>query len=385
MRPKPKGLSPEYGAQFGDAAIVAAYPSRPPYTEGVFSTLTDLIGNGPRTASISAVGRAIRAAAGSVGGARRCRRFLRRHDCARQTPPGGDVSNLRWIAGAAEDAPLAPPYGLVTAGESLHWMAWDVVLPRLRESLTPGGMLAVVERGEAPSLWWDDLIALIARYSTNRDFQPYDVIDAATERGLFAEKGRLTLTRSRTTRVSSTTSSRSIRATASARPHARRRCRRLRRCRPHAALTLRPRRHATPRRDGGCGLGRARAAFKTTVVNRDRLHRDAKWGKQATRSLSCAKKPRLFHSSRSNSRAFVLSQAKSPPSAPPDCRCNLDIQLVVADGAEAIEVGRADGRPLAIDGAGLGVDHRRDSRRRGYRPAEPVKYPRATQSVMTLV
>ncbi len=195
MRPKPKGLSPEYGAQFGDAAIVAAYPSRPPYTEGVFSTLTDLIGNGPRTV--------LDLGCGTGDLARRLAPLVERVDAVDlsagmialgKTLPGGDVSNLRWIAGAAEDAPLAPPYGLVTAGESLHWMAWDVVLPRLRESLTPGGMLAVVERGEAPSLWWDDLIALIARYSTNRDFQPYDVIDELTERGLFAEKGRRALT-----------------------------------------------------------------------------------------------------------------------------------------------------------------------------------------------
>ncbi len=97
--------------------------------------------------------------------------------------------NLHWIAGAAEDAPIAPPYGLVVAGESLHWMAWNVVLPRVREALVPGGSLAVVGR-EEESPWWDQLIRLIAGYSTNRDFAPYNVIDELVARGLYVERGR---------------------------------------------------------------------------------------------------------------------------------------------------------------------------------------------------
>jgi len=36
--------------------------------------------------------------------------------------PGGDHPNLIWTVGAAETVALVPPYGLVTAGASLHWM-----------------------------------------------------------------------------------------------------------------------------------------------------------------------------------------------------------------------------------------------------------------------
>ena len=46
-----------------------------------------------------------------------------------------------------ETAPLDPPYALVTAGESLHWMAWEVVLPRFAAALVPGGLLAIADRG----------------------------------------------------------------------------------------------------------------------------------------------------------------------------------------------------------------------------------------------
>jgi len=45
---------------------------------------------------------------------------------------GGDHRNLCWILGRAEDAPVNPPYALVTAGDSLQWMDWPVILRRIR-------------------------------------------------------------------------------------------------------------------------------------------------------------------------------------------------------------------------------------------------------------
>ena len=103
--------------------------------------------------------------------------------------PGGDRPNLAWIVGEAEDAPLRPPYALITAGESLHWMAWDIVMPRFRHALTPRGCLAIVGRPEAPTPWRAALGQIIQRYSTNRDYQPYDTVDELERRGLFQKLG----------------------------------------------------------------------------------------------------------------------------------------------------------------------------------------------------
>lgn len=61
-------------------------------------------------------------------------------------------------------------------------------MPRLRAALAPSASLAIVERGEA-SPWWADLLQLIQRYSTNREFQPYDVVVELKQRGLFALAG----------------------------------------------------------------------------------------------------------------------------------------------------------------------------------------------------
>jgi hypothetical protein len=88
-----------------------------------------------------------------------------------------------------EEAPLDPPYGLVTAGESLHWMDWSIVLRRFREVLVPGGYVAIVGRGEESNPWWPELVKIISVYSTNRDFRPYNVIQLLEDRRLFRKVG----------------------------------------------------------------------------------------------------------------------------------------------------------------------------------------------------
>ncbi len=188
-QPKPAHLGPAYAAQFQDAAIVAAYPARPPYPEAVFAALTSLIVE-PRVA--------LDAGCGTGDIARRLAPLLQRVDALDISEPmvalgrqltGGDAPNLRWQVAALEDAALSGPYGLAVAGESLHWMDWERVMPRLRAALAPGAYLALVERAEAPSPWTSELQDFITRYSTNREFRPYDLVSELERRGLFALAG----------------------------------------------------------------------------------------------------------------------------------------------------------------------------------------------------
>jgi SAM-dependent methyltransferase len=190
VQPKPKHLGPEYAAQFQDAAIVAAYPTRPPYPQEVFELLAGLIAGEPRIA--------LDVGCGTGDLTRRLAPLVERVDAvdvsermiARgKTLPGGDASNIRWIAGAAEDARLEPPYTLITAGESFHWMDWRVVMSRLGDALAPGAYLALVERNDHSSPWSDALLRLIVQYTTNRDFQPYNVIAELEARSLFRTAG----------------------------------------------------------------------------------------------------------------------------------------------------------------------------------------------------
>ncbi len=195
MQPKPTQWGPQHANMWQDAGVAAAYHRRPEYPPALFDILCDLIhaddqpgvvldagcGTGyiarPLAPSVSRVD-AVDAAEHMIATGKR--------------EPGGDHPHLRWICGPIEDAPLDPPYGLVVAAASIHWLDWPRALPRFREVLTPRGVLAIVEDRIPPSPWQADKAKITKAYSTNQDMTPYDmrtVAEALTARGLFREVG----------------------------------------------------------------------------------------------------------------------------------------------------------------------------------------------------
>jgi SAM-dependent methyltransferase len=189
---KPAHLSPEYAAQFADRAVVAAYRARPPYPEEVFELLESLVLPGAR--------RVLELGCGSgdltLGLAPRVAEI----DALDVSEPmlevararaGARHSNVRWIAARVEAFEPSTRYSLAVAAESLHWMDWDVVLPRIASWLEPGAVLAIVDgRLLAPLPWDRELRALVAEHSTNRDFRPLDLVAELGQRRLFREAGR---------------------------------------------------------------------------------------------------------------------------------------------------------------------------------------------------
>ena len=192
MKPKPKHLATEYGEQFKDKSVVAAYQYRPDYPAATFDILKELMPPSPRTVLDIGCG------PGNIA-----RRLIEQVDhidavdfssemidLARQLP-NGDHPSIHWINSPVESAPLKPPYSLITAGASLHWMAWDVVFPRFVDSLVSGGYLALVSNPYTQQVpWWDPLLEIIGRYSTNRDYQPYSLIEELQKRSLFQISGQ---------------------------------------------------------------------------------------------------------------------------------------------------------------------------------------------------
>jgi SAM-dependent methyltransferase len=194
IEPKPAHLGLAHGSQFQDANVVDAYRHRPPYPAETFAILAALLGDGPRVVLDAGCG------TGDLAlGLLQHVPGIERVDAVDLSPamiaagrarPGGDDPRLRWIVGGMETAPLDPPYGLVAAGESLHWMEWAVVLPCFRGALVPGGVLAIVSRRHLPAPWDAGLAELIPHFTTNREFQPYDLVDELQSRGLFQLLGQ---------------------------------------------------------------------------------------------------------------------------------------------------------------------------------------------------
>lgn len=172
MIAKPSFLGAKYGSAFEDPTVVASYHTRPPYPEEVFDLLAGVLA--PRPGAVLDLG----CGPGIV--ARRLvdlGEHVERVDALDASPamlaegqrlPNGDHPRLRWILGRAEDAPLQPPYALVTAAASLHWMDWQTVLPRLHDVLTPDGLLVIVVDVNPPRRWQAELVPILRRYSTNR-------------------------------------------------------------------------------------------------------------------------------------------------------------------------------------------------------------------------
>jgi SAM-dependent methyltransferase len=176
---------------FRDRSVAEAYPFRPSYPAALFGVLAGLIADEPR--AVLDVG------CGTGDVARPLAALVERVDAVDaseamiaqgRAQPGGDAANLRWIAAMVEDAPLSPPYGLITAGESLHWFDWTVVFPRFAEVLTAGSMVAIIGRGWESAAARERLHPIINHYSTNRDFRPYNLLTELADRKLFAPEGQ---------------------------------------------------------------------------------------------------------------------------------------------------------------------------------------------------
>jgi SAM-dependent methyltransferase len=184
VKPKPGHLTEEWASQWEAPEMAAAYPNRPSYPPGVFDALLELMPDGGRVLDIGCgtgqIARPLAERDVEVDGVDRSQPMIELGRAA----PGGD--KVHWILGRAEDAPLHPPYALTTAGESIHWMDWERVFPRLR-ALAP--RLALVFRNEEPMPWHAGLSDIIPRYSTNRGFRRYDMVEELVSRGLFTLKG----------------------------------------------------------------------------------------------------------------------------------------------------------------------------------------------------
>jgi SAM-dependent methyltransferase len=181
---KPSGLTPEYGAQFQDAAIVKAYKHREPYPYDTFSILHRLactsapvvadIGCGPGDLTLGLSKFASRVDAVD----------LSEEMINEAKRSSANIGNINWLCGPAENAPLQGPYDLITAADSIHWMEWDVLFRNIRMWLRPEKFFCVVGRWYEKKDWWDsDFQSLINTHSTNKDFKKYDIVEELGKSG----------------------------------------------------------------------------------------------------------------------------------------------------------------------------------------------------------
>lgn len=187
-RPRPAHLTAENAAAFQAQSVVDAYHLRAPYPPELVDLLLDL--------SVSDVVLELGCGTGEI--ARTLAPRVSRIDAvdisqpmlarAREMP-GGDHPSIVWIESSGEDFDYSSTYGLAVAGDSLHWMDWERVLPAIRRSLAPGAHLALVSAGEMSGLWQEEINTLISRYSVMQEFEPYEIVEELEARRLFRTLG----------------------------------------------------------------------------------------------------------------------------------------------------------------------------------------------------
>ncbi|HEY6418816.1 MAG TPA: class I SAM-dependent methyltransferase [Candidatus Binataceae bacterium] len=165
-----------HGDRFGSRRVAENYSFRPPYSREVYGTLLSLIGAGPRAVLDAGCGSGkitlglvddverVDAVDPSIEMLKVARRF-----------PGAANPKIRWINARMEEAPLDPPYGLIVASLSIHWMDLDRVLSRFAEALADRACLAVLD-GDAPvdAPWEREETAFMVDFLERIDGRPRD-------------------------------------------------------------------------------------------------------------------------------------------------------------------------------------------------------------------
>ncbi len=189
MIQKPDYFAVQQAETFKEQTVAKSYRLRPPYPAATFAILAGLVRSEPR--------RVLDVGSGTGNIARNLVELVERVDAVDFSQamieqgkqlPNGNHPHLRWLYGRVEDIALEPPYALVTAGSSLHWMDWNVVLPRFRELLVPGGYLAVVSPKMTPDPW-SSLSDVLKSYRTDGKDYSYDMLGELERHGLFRKVG----------------------------------------------------------------------------------------------------------------------------------------------------------------------------------------------------
>ncbi len=171
--------------------MAEAYECRPPYPDETYTILLNLLGESRgRLLDVGCgPGKIARSLVDHVNGVDAVD-FSQEMIRVGKSLVNGDHPNLQWIYGQVEEVPLNPPYCMVTAGASIHWMEWRVVFPRFKEVLTADGYVVIID-GDRPieSPWRDAELPIIRKYATNPHYEEIDLIQELANRGHFLPIG----------------------------------------------------------------------------------------------------------------------------------------------------------------------------------------------------
>ena len=146
---KPKGLTDKHASVFKDKSVSDAYKHRPPYSPELLDELKRISPPNPRILDIGCGCGDLTLLLANISDNVDAVDFSKNMINEAQKRPNSEVVN--WYVGKVEEQPLTGHYDLITSAQSLHWMEWEIVFPKLKSLLKPSGFFVIVDRTYANS------------------------------------------------------------------------------------------------------------------------------------------------------------------------------------------------------------------------------------------
>lgn len=159
---------------FDDSDVARCYACRPPYPPAMYDFLFELVPHGAALDLGCGPGKIARVLADRFAQVDAVDPSLPMLALARALD-SKQHRNINWIHGEGESVALVPPYDLVTAGASIHWMDHARLFPRLAGGvIADGGRVAVMDGDGAHRPPWDDAWLTFIKRWLERVGRPYD-------------------------------------------------------------------------------------------------------------------------------------------------------------------------------------------------------------------
>lgn len=174
---RPTHLNEKNSSRFKQQTIVNNYKYRIPYSQELFTKLKSFLLEKNSDAKL----RALDIGTGTGEIAKEIATFIHHVDAIDasenmivEAKKDSSYQNISWIHNKVENLSLDHRYDVIIAGDSIHWMNWDIIFPLFKKILSENGILCLVTR-ETNTQWNTELNNIIKKFSLIRDYERIEI------------------------------------------------------------------------------------------------------------------------------------------------------------------------------------------------------------------